>query len=67
MRRQGEDVTFNTSESMYSLGLSNFEFRKCVCLCVCVYLGENIFTYVSLFPSIKKYVTISHAYKMYED
>jgi hypothetical protein len=38
-----------------------------VCLCVCVYLGENIFTYVSLFPSIKKYVTISHAYKMYED
>jgi len=65
MRRQGEDVTFNTSESVYFLGLSNFEFRKCVS--VCVYLGENIFTYVSLFPSIKKYVTISHAYKMYKD
>jgi hypothetical protein len=28
MRRQGEDVTFNTSKSVYSLGLSNFEFRK---------------------------------------
>jgi hypothetical protein len=34
MRRQGEDVTFNTGESVYSLGLSNFEFRIGVCVCV---------------------------------